>query len=363
MNSIRRFVGIDQSKKSFEVCMVTDDESDIKRFKFLTTNEGINSFLKTLRSSDVVGLETGNNAFCLAKHILKRCHCTVHVLNAGALHVIFRSLKKTDKEDALRIAKFLQRHPEKELPTVKIPDDDEMAMRALASHQEAIQKMRTKRINELHCLLWNAGETTPGKNGLKKQSVRQEYTGLLSDAYKKIATRICEAIDLLEQQEKEIINEQQEMLQKRNEEVAISMSMPGVGIQTAFVIAAFLGKMERFDDKRQLGHYSGFTPKVDCSGDQNRYGHITKKGPKQLRRVMNQAAWGAIRSIEGGRFREMYERIKVRRGAKIAIVAVSRKMLELLYVMHTRQELYDGCVDHEKLIKKMRFYGILQKGA
>lgn len=363
MDSIRRFVGIDQSKKSFEVCIVSDDGPDIKRHKFLTTSEGIHSFTKILKSTDVVGLETGNNAFRLAKHILNQCLCTVHVLNAGDLHVIFRSLKKTDKEDALRIARFLRRHPEQELPTVRIPDDEEMAMRALASHQESLQKMRTHRINELHSLLWNAGETTPGKNSLKRKAIRQEYMNLLNNAYRNIAYRICEAIDLLEQQEKEIVKEQQEMLRKRNEEVAISMSMPGVGIQTAFVIAAFLGNMERFGDKRQLGHYSGFTPKVDCSGIQNRYGHITKKGPKQLRRVMNQAAWGSLRSVDGDRFREMYERIKARRGAKIAIVAVSRKMLELLYIMHTRQQLYDGCVDHEKLIKKMRFYGILKKSA
>ena len=141
------------------------------------------------------------------------------------------------------------------------------------------------------------------------------------------------------------------------------MSMPGVGFVSSFVIAAYLEKMQNFASARQVGFYAGFTPRVDCSGDTNRYGHITKRGPSLLRRAMVQAAWAAIRSTDGSRFKLMYERIKARRGAKIAIVAVARKMLKILFVMHTRCELYDGCTDHSKLIKKLQLYKIIPKCA
>ena len=79
--------------------------------------------------------------------------CTVYVLNAGKLHIIFKSLKKTDKEDALRIAKFIQRIPEEELPTVIIPGGEEMAMRSSATELIRLDRTRTQSINALHSLL------------------------------------------------------------------------------------------------------------------------------------------------------------------------------------------------------------------
>ncbi len=83
--------------------------------KYKATHEDRQEFISSLRKDDVVALETGNRSFVLAKLIQKQVGCRVYVLNAGKLHIIFKSLKKTDKEDALRIAKFIQRIPEEEL--------------------------------------------------------------------------------------------------------------------------------------------------------------------------------------------------------------------------------------------------------
>jgi len=70
--------------------------------------------------------------------------CTVYVLNAGKLHMIFNSLRKTDKEDALQIAKFIQRTPEGELPKVVIPSDQEMAVHSSVAEQMRLDRSRTQ---------------------------------------------------------------------------------------------------------------------------------------------------------------------------------------------------------------------------
>ena len=129
--------------------------------------------------------------------------------------------------------------------------------------------------------------------------------------------------------------------------------MLGIGPKTAFVLLAYLGNMERFSS-RQVGYFSGFTPSIDMSGQQEHYGSITKRGPKQLRRVMNQAAWAAIRSNDGIILREFYDRVRSTKGKKKAIVAVAGKMLEILRVLHTRKELYQYSVvaDHSRIIAK-----------
>ncbi len=69
---------------------------------------------------------------------------------------------------------------------------------------------------------------------------------------------------------------------------------------------------------------------------------------------MNQAAWAAIRSQDGIILRDFYDRVRSMKGKKKAIVAVARKMLEILWVLHTRKELYQSPVvaDHSRIIAK-----------
>ena len=76
---------------------------------------------------------------------------------------------------------------------------------------------------------------------------------------------------------------------------------------------------------------------------------------------MNQAAWAAIRSRDGILLREFYDRIRSTKGKKKAIIAVARKMLEILWVLHTRKELYQSSVvaDHARVIAKFKRYGLI----
>ncbi|EKP14949.1 hypothetical protein KHM19_32450 [Leptospira borgpetersenii] len=74
-----------------------------------------------LNPNDVIGLEAGSQSFRIAKTILKaHKEVQVIVLNPGDLATIYQSLKKTDKEDSLKIARLIQRYPIQELPTVPI---------------------------------------------------------------------------------------------------------------------------------------------------------------------------------------------------------------------------------------------------
>ena len=109
------------------------------------------------------------------------------------------------------------------------------------------------------------------------------------------------------------------------------------------------------------GYFSGYTPSIDMSGLQEHYGSITKRGPKQVRRVMNQTAWAAIRSQDGIILREFYDRVRSTKGKKKAIVAVGRKMLEILYVLHIKKETYQSPVvaDHSRIIAKLKRYGLI----
>ena len=78
--------------------------------------------------------------------------------------MIRQSTKKTDKEDDLKLAKFIQRYPKEELPLVRLSAEREEELRWLTAMKQFPVKTRTALINRLHALYVQAGET-----GLKKK--------------------------------------------------------------------------------------------------------------------------------------------------------------------------------------------------
>src|SRR3990172_11683434 len=138
---MKRFIGIDLSKRSMEVSFLEEGKFSLK--KLSTSPQGRAKLMKLLDQEDTIALETGNMSFLLAKMIQDEVKAKVHVLNAGKLHIIFASQKKTDKQDAINLAKFIQRHPEDELPKVSLPSEEEMMMRRLVVEQKRIVGERT----------------------------------------------------------------------------------------------------------------------------------------------------------------------------------------------------------------------------
>lgn len=100
--------------------------------------------------------------------------------------------------------------------------------------------------------------------------------------------------------------------------------LEGVGVLTAMTFLLELGDMERFTNRRGLARYTGLTPNRYASADVDHKGHISRMGPYRLRKVLNQAAWAHVRS--GGHWASWYAGVSKRRGAKIAIVGLMRKL-------------------------------------
>ena len=113
------------------------------------------------------------------------------------------------------------------------------------------------------------------------------------------------------------------------------MTHPGVGALTALAFVLIIGKAERFQCGKQVGCYLGLVPLEDSSGDQRRLGHITKQGNSLLRFLLVEAAQATSRTIP--QWRSKYLHLTMRRGRKIAKVAMARKLAVRLFWM-MRQE-------------------------
>jgi transposase len=129
------------------------------------------------------------------------------------------------------------------------------------------------------------------------------------------------------------------MSSKQND-IKIAMSIPGIEFISAATILAELGNYRDFRSSEQLASYFGIVPFVNQSADKLHNGCITKHGSPHLRWIMVQVAHAASKKI-GSKLRKFYLRVKARRGAKVAIVALARKILCILHHLLMNQEMYE----------------------
>ncbi|ALO01149.1 transposase [Leptospira interrogans serovar Hardjo-prajitno] len=167
-----------------------------------------------------------------------------------------------------------------------------------------------------------------------------------------------EVVDLVELNLKLIEEEIQEALKKNKAYVQTIMSMPGIGMITSLAIMSYMGDCKRFSSAKQAAYYAGLVPRVDISGDTVRYGRIINRGCHSIRRVIVQAAWSLVRCQHGGKVKEFYQRLYLKKGAKKSIIATSRKMIEVLYVMIRTGKLFDSMPENI-LNRKLTQYGLM----
>jgi transposase len=114
---------------------------------------------------------------------------------------------------------------------------------------------------------------------------------------------------------------------------------PGVGALTALAFVLIIGRAERFQCGKQIACYLGLVPLEDSSGQRRRLGHITKQGNSLLRFLLVEAAQVTVRSLPD--WRSKYCHLTMRRGRKIAKVAMARKLAVRLYWMVRKEWNYE----------------------
>lgn len=334
-------VGIDLGKRTYEMCLI-DQNGKISRTGGKTDFDGIDKLCSKLTQFDVVAIESCNLAFRIERAIRNKVGCRVCILNPAKLAIIFMSTRKTDKEDSLKLARILRSHTEDELPLVTPPTDEEWRRRKLLSEYRSLKALRTKEINRLHAIFEHNGFTQFTRKDMCIPTNRIKNIDLLKDYEKEEAERLTERLELLEKQIEYLVKKINDEC-KKDENVQLLMTVPGVGPLTALSYVAYVGDVSRFENAHQISNFIGFVPKVDRSCTINRIGHITKQGNSLLRSLLVQAAWGCVRSNTGGALREKYKYMSGERGKSKgkSIVTIARKLGELLYTLLKNKQIYE----------------------
>ena len=121
------------------------------------------------------------------------------------------------------------------------------------------------------------------------------------------------------------------------------MSIPAVGAITATSFVAAIEDPENFKKSRSVGAWVGLTTRRYHSGEVDYNGHISRRGDKQLRWLLYEAASTILTRVSAASSLRIWGlELRERIGFKRAAAAVARKRAEIMHAMLKSGEVFDS---------------------
>jgi transposase len=302
---------------------------------------------RNLRQGDIVILETTTNVW-ETYDVIAPLVSRVLVANAASVGEMVGARVKTDKEDIKRLLKLLIGGI---VPEVWVPPAAVRELRAFISYRNRLVKTGVMIRNRLQSLLHKHNLLLPDEgvtnqiwwdaqasiSQLEKMQIRQELVML--DEIEKHKAAVDEELG------------RQSLSKEWGAQAVRLMQISGVGVIVAMTVLSAIGDISRFENAKQLVGYAGIGAGVHDSGKTHKEKKITKKGRRELRWAMVEAAWRAVRMSPF--WKEQYEKFLRRlRKPNQAIVVIARKLLVAIWHVLSKEET-DIHASEEDLAYKM----------
>ena len=298
---MEHYVGLDVSLKQTSICVVDQAGLVVREGVVDSDPEAISVYVTSKAPNAVrIGLETGPTSTWLWTE-LKRLGLPVICIDARhAKAVLKMQINKSDRNDAIGIARIMQTGWFKE---VHVKDIDSHSVRALLASRALLVKIKRDLENHVRGLLKNLGLVI-GRAKFNVFTVRAEE--LIEGRPELVAAvrPLLEARNAVEQQVSELDRKVMK-LARHDAQVRRFMTVPGVGPITALAFKATIDDPARFARSRSVGAYVGLTSRRHASGEVDWTGRISKCGDAMLRSYLFEAAgvlltrvpkWSAVKA-------------------------------------------------------------------
>ena len=280
-----------------------------------------------------VGMEASGHARWFER-LLSELQFELWIGDAAEIRTKRVRKQKTDRQDAQLILKLML---EDRFPQIWVASWENRDLRQLLWHRHRLVQARTRIMNQLQAVALNEGLRC--KKRLWREAGREQLEAFRLAPW--ASQRRRDLLELLDRLNPTIAKLTQAMEQEveRCPEAQRLMTHPGVGALTALAFVLIIGRADRFPCGKQIASYLGLVPLEESSGNRRRLGHITKQGNSLLRFLLVEAAQVTVRSLP--EWRSKYFHLAMRRGRKIAKVAMARRLAVQMYWMMRKQWNYE----------------------
>jgi transposase len=259
-------------------------------------------------------------------HYLYNLGYKVCVMQSGRVKRYAQSLDQRSKTDALDSRMLSMLGLERELRLWEPPSKELQQMKSLSRERSSLLKDRTTEIN---------------RQGAMESSSYSNHKA--TQRHKKRLRLINEQLASIEQEMRDLVSEDS-VLSKR---IGHLESIPGVSfISAATVVGETLG-FESISNTKQLTSYAGYDVVLRESGSFKGKTKISKKGNSHIRAVLHMPSMTCVRC--NPTLSKFYRRLKPDKAKPlVALVAVQRKLLILMFTLWKNQENYDAEFENKK---------------
>jgi len=342
-------LGIDLHQSQITIVLLDDAGETLRRARISTKSPTIDEFLTSIHhhAKDAGGYRA----------IIEECGFTHWLIERLKIHecdmiVLVQPLKrhrhKTDRRDASALAEILWVNRTRlqagqrvhGIRQVMIPTEEDRQNRLVTSARIRVGRDRTRVINQIKALLrqFNLMHDCPTKKFGTKRARAWLLEIELPRADRLILDLAVERWDTLNDQ----IRRLDENIDRRAEQcdaAQLIKTIPGAGNLTALCLASRIGSIDRFPRPSSLANMFGLTPSINDTGETTgRFGNITKHGHPHVRFLLGQMVMHVTR--RDPRMRSIRRKIRKRRGAKTAIVAIMRRLACCIWHMLQTGEAY-----------------------
>jgi transposase len=328
-------VGLDLSRKRLDFYVLDEGGETVEVGAAPPDADGLHLLADRLarRGQPVAAAIESMNGARFVHDQLERHGWEVEIADAAKVKGLAPLACKTDRIDARVLAQLSRREL---VPAIWLPDPSVRAERERARFRLHLVRHRSSLKSRVHALLLAHGKPCPVSD-LFGPSGRELLARLrLPDPW---AGTLAASLRLIDELEREIDSVERELrrLGADHRYVPLLTTVPGIAWVLAYTIAAEIGDVARFRSPAKLTGYSGLCPRVYQSGESDRRGPLSKRGPKYLRWALIEATTHACKHPL---YRERYQRTKTRlgrqRGPKVAQVDLARRLAQAIWHMLTR---------------------------
>jgi transposase len=340
------YIGIDVHKTTWQICVLTETGFSEKHAQKASAQELFDFLKKHYPDGEYHAVyESGFSGFSTYYALTELgIHCSI-VHAADVPTTQYESLMKTDKVDAVKLARALRNGT---IHSVYIREkenlDDLAVMRVRKAIMKDLSSFKTRVKHMLHC----HGVALPERFNTSSTYWSKTFMDWLRNDVKLLSsTRV--SLDLLinhvESDRRQLLEATRALrnlgkLQKYDKQFDLLISIPGIGATTAMCILTEIYDIKRFQNERQFASYLGLIPSCHNSGEKVSAGEMTCRGNKEVQTMLIEASWVAVR--KDIIFSEAYSNF-LKRGmnSQKAIVRVARKLSNTIFAILKNQKKYD----------------------